>query len=155
MAIRKEAKAPTFLKEVNLFEGLDNKVINKIFRIGMVQNFQKGDFILREGQSGGSLHILIAGKAEVVKSVRGSKGKSLARLGRGSVFGEMSVFDGAPYSASVRASDHCDVHIIRGSDFKAFLGNHPKEGIEILNSLIKSISYRLRRANLALSVLHR
>jgi CRP-like cAMP-binding protein len=155
MPIRKEAKVPSFLKEVNLFEGLENKVINQIFRLGMVQNFRPGDTIIREGQPGGNLHILINGKAEVLKTVKGKggKGKQLAKLDRGSIFGEMSVFDGAPYSASIRALDDCDVHIIRGSDFKDFLNNNPKTAVAILSTLITSISNRLRRTNLALSIM--
>ena len=154
MTIRKEAKVPSFLKEVNLFDGLDNKVINQIFRLGYVQNFRKGDSIIREGEHGGNIHILINGKAEVLKSVKGkgSKGKQLSKIGRGSIFGEMSVFDGAPYSASVRALEDCDVHIMRGTDFKWFLSENPKVGVEILETLISSISNRLRRANMAISV---
>lgn len=157
MTIRKDAKVSHFLKEVNLFEGLDTKVINQIFKLGMVQNFKKGDLIIRENQSGGNLHILINGKADVVKSLgaKASKGKHLAKLTRGSIFGEMSVFDGAPYSASVRASDNCDIHIIRGSDFKKFLDDNSKTAVVILSKLITSISNRLRRTNLALSVLEK
>jgi CRP/FNR family cyclic AMP-dependent transcriptional regulator len=156
MTIRKEAKVSHFLREVNLFEGLDSKVINQIFKLGIVHNFKKGDLVIREGQSGGNLHILINGKAEVVKSIGAkSKGKLLAKLTRGSIFGEMSVFDGAPYSASVRASDDCDIHIIRGSDFKNFLNTNHKSAVVILTTLISSISNRLRRTNLALSVLEK
>lgn len=154
MTIRKEAKVPNFLREVNLFEGLDNKVINQIFRLGLVQNFKAGDLIIREGQPGGNLHILIAGKAEVVKGL-GAKGKQLAKLNRGSVFGEMSVFDGAPYSASVRAGEDCDVHIIRGTDFEAFLQANPKAAYVIFKTLIGSISNRLRRTNIALSTMEK
>lgn len=155
MIIQKESKGSNFLKEVNLFEGLDNQVINQIFALGLVHNFMKGDLVIREGQPGGNFHIIINGKAEVVKAMKGgkSKGKQLAKLGRGSVFGEMSVFDGAAYSASVRAADDCDVHIIRGSDLKNFLGENPKVAVGILSILITSISNRLRRTNLALSVL--
>jgi len=154
MVIRKEAKVSHFLKEVNLFEGLDNKVINQIFRLGLVQNFKKNDIVIREGQHGGNLHILINGKAEVVQSISPkSRGRQLAKLGRGSIFGEMSVFDGAPYSASVRATEDCDIHIIRGSDFKHFLDQNPKTAVGILTTLITSISNRLRRTNLALSLL--
>lgn len=84
--IRKEAKVASFLKEVNLFEGLEKKVINDIFKLGLVQNFKTGDLIIREGQPGGNLHILIAGKAEVLKAVKGKKnGKRLSTLDRGSV----------------------------------------------------------------------
>lgn len=157
MVIRKESKGSDFLKEVNLFDGLENKVINQIFRLGMIQNFQAGDVIIREGVQGGNLHILINGKAEVVKSMKGekSKGQQLAKLERGSIFGEMSVFDGAPYSASVRAIDDCDVHIIRGSDFEAFLQDNPQAAYSIFKTLLSSISNRLRRTNLALSVMEK
>lgn len=153
MVIKKEAKVSNFLKEVNLFEGLDNQVINQLFRLGFVQNFRKGDLIIREGEPGGNLHILINGRAEVVQTgKKGSKGQTLSKISRGSVFGEMSVFDGAPYSASVRAAEDCDVHIMRGSDFKKYLKDHPLVGIDILSTLISSISNRLRRTNLALSI---
>ena len=131
MAIRTEAKKPNFLKEVSLFDGLQHKVLNSIFRLGMVQNFRKGDTIIREGMPGGELYILINGKVEVVKSVRGGKGKRLATLGRGSIFGEMSVFDGAPYSASILASQDCDVHIMRADareryNLEALWGDAPR-----------------------------
>jgi CRP-like cAMP-binding protein len=155
MVIRKESTKSHFLKEVNLFEGLDNKIINQIFKLGLVQNYRKGDMIIREGQGGGSLHIIISGQAEVVKGNRGgaAKGQKLAKLQRGSVFGEMSVFDGAPYSASVRASSECDVHIIRGTDFENFLHANPRTAYGIFKTLLGSISNRLRRTNLALSVM--
>lgn len=154
MAIKNESKNSSFLKEVNLFDGLDNKVINQIFRLGLIQNFQAGDLIIREGQHGGNLHILISGKAEVLKSVKGggAKGKELSLLNRGSVFGEMSVFDGAPYSASVKAVSDCDIHIIRGTDFEKFLQENPSTAYAVFKKLIASISNRLRRTNLALSV---
>jgi CRP/FNR family transcriptional regulator, cyclic AMP receptor protein len=155
MPIKKESKASHFLKEVNLFDGLDNKVINQIFRLGMVQNFKKGDLVVREGQQGGNLHIVINGKAEVLKALKGKKtgGKRLATLDRGSTFGEMSLFDGAPYSASIRALVDSDIHIIRGSDFRHFLAQNPSTAVEILTTLITSISNRLRRTNLALSLM--
>ncbi len=155
MVIRRESTRSNFLKEVNLFEGLDNKIINQIFRLGLVQNFKKGDLIIREGLHGGNLHILINGKAEVVKGgLKGKgRGQQLAKLQRGSVFGEMSVFDGAPYSASVRALEDCDIHIIRGSDFENFLKGNSQAAYAIFRTLISSISNRLRRTNLALSVL--
>jgi CRP-like cAMP-binding protein len=152
MIIRKESKGANFLKEVNLFDGLDSKVINQIFRLGLIQNFRAGDLIIREGQHGGNLHILINGKAEVLMPAKG-KGKQLSKMDRGSVFGEMSVFDGAPYSASVRAVTDCDIHIIRGSDFEKFLQANPAPAYLIFKTLISSISNRLRRTNLALSAM--
>jgi CRP/FNR family transcriptional regulator, cyclic AMP receptor protein len=153
MSIGKNAKVSVFLKEVNIFEGLDNQIVNQLYRIGFVQNFRKGDLIIREGEPGGKFYVMINGKAGVVKSSKSgkSKNKGLAVLSRGSIFGEMSMFSGAPYSASIRAMTDCDIHIIRGSDFDLFLRKNPSAAYLILRALLDSISNRLRRANIALA----
>ena len=156
MTIQKSAKGSNFLREVDLFEKMDKKIHNRILKLGLVRNFRKGDFVIHEGQPGGNLHILINGQAEVVKAVKGkAKGKRLALLRKGSVFGEMSVFDGAPYSASVRALEDCDVHIIRGRDFEEFLQSDSRAAYGIFRTLISSISNRLRRTNMALLVMEK
>jgi CRP-like cAMP-binding protein len=83
----------------------------------------------------------------------GSKPKYLADLTRGSIFGEMSVFDEAPYSATVKCREDGSVHIIKGEDFKKFLKKNPEAAYEIFCTLVSLISSRLRRTNLALSLL--
>ncbi len=154
MGIGKNAKISNFLKEVNIFEGLDNQIVNQLFRLGFVQNFRKGDLIIREGQPGGKFYVMINGKSRVVKSKKSgkSKDKDLAVLSRGSVFGEMSMFSGAPYSASIQALTDCDIHIIRGADFDQFLKKNPSAAYLILRALLDSLSNRLRRTNIALAL---
>ena len=151
---RKEAPHVDFLKEVSLFDGLNDKTLSQIFKLGKVENFKAGDIIIKEGGEGGNLHIMINGRAEVGKSGKepGSK-KYLADLSRGSIFGEMSVFDDAPYSATVKAKDDCSVHVIEGEDFKKFLKKNPEVAYDVFCTLIKFISSRLRRTNLAFTLL--
>ena len=151
---RKEAPFTDFLKEVSLFDGLNDKTLSQIFKLGKVENFKAGDIIIKEGGEGGNLHIMINGRAEVGKSGKepGSK-KYLADLSRGSIFGEMSVFDDAPYSATVKAKDDCSVHVIEGEDFKKFLKKNPEVAYDVFCTLIKFISSRLRRTNLAFTLL--
>jgi CRP-like cAMP-binding protein len=155
MAIRKEAAHTDFLREVSLFDGMQDKVLSQIFKLGRVENFKAGDIIIQEGQVGGTLHIMITGRAEVLKMGKepGSKPKYLADLTRGSIFGEMSVFDEAPYSATVKCREDGSVHIIKGEDFKKFLKKNPEAAYEIFCTLVSLISSRLRRTNLALSLL--
>ncbi len=153
MAIRKD-NFTDFLKEVSLFDGLQDKTLSLIFRLGKVQQYKAGDLIIRENQEGGNLYIIITGRAEVVKSGKDpGSNKHLADLDRGSVFGEMSVFDNAPCSASVLAKTECSVHMIQGTDFKKFLKKNPDVAFEVFCTLISQISSRLRRTNLALSLL--
>ena len=68
MASRKEAPMTDFLKEVSLFDGLQDKTLSQIFKLGKVENFKAGETIIHEGEEGGKLHIVINGRAEVSKS---------------------------------------------------------------------------------------
>jgi CRP/FNR family cyclic AMP-dependent transcriptional regulator len=144
-----------FLKEINLFEGISNDMINRIFKLGKLKYFKGDTVIISEGDDGGNLHILVSGKAEVWKSVKGglSKSRRLAKFECGSIFGEMSVFDGAPYSASVKASGECVALVIQGAAFKRFLKKNPEPAYRIFTALIGMMSNRIRRANLTLSLM--
>ncbi|HET9870149.1 MAG TPA: cyclic nucleotide-binding domain-containing protein [bacterium] len=153
MAAKKE-KPADFLREVSLFDGVEDKILGHIFHLGKVKHYSKGESIIREGEAGGNLHIIIEGSAEVsLKKDKQDRSRYLADLERGSIFGEMSVFDAAPYSATVKAREECSVHVIKGEDFKKFLKQNPQEGYVIFTALVKQLSSRLRRTNLAFSLL--
>jgi CRP-like cAMP-binding protein len=155
MSTRQQAISKDFLREVSLFDGMTDNQLSQLFKIGKVLNFKVGDIILREGQEGGNLFIIIDGRAEVVKAGKEptAKPKYLADLSRGSVFGEMSVFDDAPCSASIKALSECAVHVIKGEDFKRFLKKNPEIAYSVFCTLIMQFSSRLRRTNLALTLL--
>jgi len=152
MSIRKEAQESDFLREVSLFDGMQDKALSQIFKLGKVQNYASGQVIIKEGQEGGNIYIMIKGKAEVsVKNPAGEK--FLADLSRGSIFGEMSVFDAVPCSATVKAREDSSVHMIKGDVFKKFLKKNPDIAYDVFCTLIRLISNRLRRINLAFSML--
>jgi CRP-like cAMP-binding protein len=154
MAIRKEKSAADFLKEVSLFDGIQDNALSQIFKLGKVSNFRAGDIVIKEGQPGGNLYIVITGRAEVSKNGKvPDKRKHLAEINRGSIFGEMSVFDDAPYSATIKAREDFSVHVIKGEDFKKFLKKNPDLAYEVFCTLISLISSRLRRTNQAFSLM--
>jgi CRP-like cAMP-binding protein len=59
--------------------------------------------IIREGEAGKGLFIIISGEVEVVRSAAGEKPMTLAKLEPGDIFGEMSLLANQPTSATVRA----------------------------------------------------
>jgi len=65
--------------------------------------FTAGEAIVREGATGRSLYQVITGRVEVEKEVQPGRIIHVAELGPGEVFGEMTLFQGAPRSATVRA----------------------------------------------------
>jgi CRP-like cAMP-binding protein len=153
MALR-NAPQTDFLREVSLFDGLQDKNLSQIFKLGKVKYYKLGETILEEGQLGGVLYIMINGKAEIIKSGKNPEDKKfLTEITRGSVFGEMSVFDEAPCSATVKAKEDSAVHVIQGPDFLKFLKKNPDVAYDVFCTLIKLMSNRLRRTNLAFSLL--
>jgi len=65
--------------------------------------FTVGEAIVQEGAIGRSLYLVITGRVEVEKEVQPGRIIHVAELGPGEVFGEMTLFQGAPRSATVRA----------------------------------------------------
>jgi CRP/FNR family cyclic AMP-dependent transcriptional regulator len=121
--------------------------------LGKVVNYRPGQIIIQEGQRGGNIHIVISGRAEISKAGKElNKKKYLGDIDRGSIFGEMSVFDKGPYSATVKARQDCSIHVVKGEDFKNFLKKNPDLAYGVFSTLISLMSSRLRRANSALSL---
>lgn len=110
--------------------------------------FEPGQIILRENTPGDSAYIIFSGQVEVSKVVEGQK-VVLDRLGPGNIFGEMSLIDGRPRSATVTAIAPTRLSIINSSRFQAILNLIPKE----LRPLFSSLSERLRNTNRMVSVL--
>ena len=90
----------------------------------IVKQFNPGDVIFKEGEPGTSMFIIQKGDVEVHKSVNGQK-VVLATLKDGSIFGEMSLIDGRPRSATVQAKTACQCLEVNQILFKQRLGEVP------------------------------
>lgn len=131
-----------------LFEGLAAADLEKIQEQMRPRHFQAGEFICREGEQGNSLFVIASGAAQVVvgpltdeHSKRASR--SLARLRRGDVVGEMSLLTGDPRSATVIASIDTTVLELTQDTFAALLAHYPT----IITNLSRILSRRLAFAN--------
>ena len=87
-----------------IFDGFTAEEYDSTLALLEQRSYAKGDVILTEGKSEQTLWILVKGTCEVVKKNKGPAEHTLATLEAGSAFGEMSFFQKAPHSATVRAS---------------------------------------------------
>lgn len=104
--------------------------------------FAPKDLILRENDPGESAFFIESGKVEVTKESNG-KNVHIAFLGKGATFGEMSMVDDLPRSASVTAVEETVVSEFHREDLYAAMKDNP----EIFGTFLKSIFVRLREAN--------
>lgn len=72
-------------------------------------SFERGEVILKEGQPGGSLYMLTAGRVRAFKKDASGKQNPLGDLREGAFFGEMSILTGQPRMASVVALARCEL----------------------------------------------
>lgn len=111
----------------------------------IIERYLAGKEILREGQSSNRAYVIIRGFVEVYKNLGGGKFVSLAKLGKGQMFGEMSLFGNKKCSASVRALTNLEVQIIDKSVFEDYLKQTPpliKILLEILVERLNQMSQK-------------
>ena len=111
-------------------------------------NFEPGDTILTEGEDGRTAYFLVSGSVEVVVG-NGPKAKSVATLKAGEVFGEMSLLEPGPRSATVRALTRTQCTVTSYDDFIASIQEDPEKAVVFMRTLVS----RIRRTNALLAEL--
>jgi len=104
--------------------------------------FKKGEFIFKEGDLGIDMFIVQSGRVEILKRHKQEE-RRLAVLGQGDFFGEMSILEDLPRSASARAIKDCKLVRINGSTFDQMLRKNP----EIAVRMMRKLSRRLRETD--------
>jgi len=135
------------LKSVEIFKDLTEEEMGTIYRLAKEMNYKPGEIIVRESAAGGMLHVILEGNCEVRKKAGEMGERAIAILGEGSVFGEMSLFDGFPYSASVAAKTPTRTLSMFRNDFLTLAEENPKLAFKVTMNLISTLSHKLRKTN--------
>lgn len=138
------------LRAIDLFSGLGTDQIQAIARIGDIQTAAKGEIVIHEDeQQSRGLFLILEGEAKVVLTGTDGREAVLAFLSEGEFFGEMSLLDGDPRSATVRASSDATLLFLKRDAFFELLRTFP----EIAIAMLTELSSRLRNANRKISAL--
>ena len=132
-----------FLRRVPLFATLSEAQLVTLAAASVRRNFPKGRTIVAEGEPSQSLYILLSGRAKVQRSDSEGKEVILAVIGPREFFGEMSLIDDAPRSASVITLESCDFMAINKDSFKSML----LQSNEMCMAVMKGLVRRLREAD--------
>lgn len=107
-----------------------------------IQTFTEGEVIFNEGESSSEMFVVRSGKVEISKHVGGHSIR-LAELDRGSFFGEMSLLEGLPRSATARAVGNVSLLVLRPGSLLLQIRRDPTFAFELLQQL----SGRIRDLN--------
>lgn len=129
------------LKNVELFHDIPGEVLADIASLLDEEMFEKGQYIVNEGDLGKDLFIITKGEVEVV-----SNGSRIDIMKAGASFGEMALIDSQPRSADVIAVD--DVYVLKmgRDDFHEILKQREEVSIgviRVLNRRIRNLNQRL------------
>lgn len=127
-----------FLKGVDLFKTIAAEELSDIAQITDEVEYAPQETIFKEGDQGEAMYLIVDGKVKVHSGER-----LFAELGPSQCFGEMSILDAEPRSASVTALSELTLLKIQREDFGEILAEKP----EISGGIIKVLTRRLREAN--------
>ncbi|MBC7815061.1 MAG: cyclic nucleotide-binding domain-containing protein [Burkholderiales bacterium] len=130
-----------FLAQVPLFHGLTERQLKKIVGRFRERSFDEGTAIVEQGKLGIGLFIIVEGEAEARRIHADGSSVLLNKLHRTDFFGELSLLDEAPRTASVIATTKTDCLVLMNLDFMEELHHEPDMAVEML----KALAGRFRR----------
>jgi CRP/FNR family cyclic AMP-dependent transcriptional regulator len=134
---------PTILKTVPLFSLLSDHQLAALFPAIQHRTYPRHSFMLRAGEKADALYVMLAGRAKVVIDDGEGREVTLTVIGPNEFFGEMSLIDDKPRSASVEAIDQCKVLYIAKAAFMTCL----KDNFGVAMMILRAVVGRLREAD--------
>lgn len=131
------------LMQAPLFSALDAEAATAL-RASMVEKrVPRGDVIFAEGEPGDRMYVILDGKVKLGQTSVDGRESLLAVLGPGEVFGELSLFDPGPRTATATAVTDVVVIGLGHDNLRPWLAGRP----EVAESLLQALAQRLRRTN--------
>lgn len=129
-----------FFEEIRLFEELEHREILRVLSHVYQQAFSAGDYLIRDGDTTGSLFVIISGEVRVEQD-----GNEVARLQPGEHVGELTLVSDRPRSADVIAQQHTEVLSLPRERFARLVRQtDPMLGNKLLWNLLRHSANRLR-----------
>lgn len=136
-----KAKLDAVIASVPIFESLSKRHLKKVAGLTSTVEFGAGDTVIQEGEPGDSFFVAVSGQAKVI-----SGGKTIHRLIPGDHFGEISLLDGRPRSASVVAETPMSLLMVPRPAFLRLV----KNDADLARALLASLARMVRRVDRSL-----
>lgn len=130
-----------------LFAGLDEATAELLGSAMTTRSVDRGHIVFREGDTGDRLFIVLDGKIKISRSAPDGRENLLAVLGPGEMFGELSLFDPGPRTATASAITDSALASLDHDDLRPLLLAQPTVAVQLLAALAQ----RLRRTNEAMA----
>ncbi len=134
-------KMARLLRNFSIFQTLEEEQIKHLLPFFKLRRLAKGAVIMKKGDPAKDLYIILSGRVEILED----DGMLIASLGKGEVFGEMSLLSGDPVGATVKVSETLMVLSVNGKKFRNTFNTIPSLQMYFARLLTR----RLARSNVA------
>ena len=131
------------LRQAPLFSGLDDEAAEALSASMTETRIRRGDVLFHEGDEGDRLYVVTEGKVKLGRTSADGRENLLAILGPGQMFGELSLFDPGPRSATVTAVTDCTMQSLGHDELIRWLNGRS----EVARGLLSQLAGRLRKSN--------
>jgi len=135
------------LRHVGLFGAVNDECLEFLSKRLVVLSPAAGDLVFKEGDAARDMFVVIGGEMEVLKRSQSGVDARVAVLGPGDWFGEMSILDVQPRSATVRVLAPSKLLRVSASDLDALYRHDTKAYAIIVLNIARELSRRLRVAD--------
>src|SRR5437660_797704 len=143
MAAASSQDVVELLARVPVFSTLVRTDLERIAQLAVPRSFAAGQVVFREGDSSDTCYVVREGRVRAIRTHRDGRTLTLARFGRGDIFGELALFEDERRSATVEAIEPTSVVGVLGPDMRRLLNEHA----EISARLVIALGRRLRETN--------
>ena len=133
-----------FLRQVSLFRDIADSERQAIWSRLEERRLRRGEALFRERDAGTEMFFIHTGMVIVSKFVAGRVEQVLARLGPGDFFGEMSLFDGQPRSATIQAETDTVLYWLDRDNLEELIKENPRAATAFFKQLVQVFIKRLR-----------
>jgi CRP-like cAMP-binding protein len=137
---------PTLLERHPLLVKLQPEQLERIANAGEVESYNANETIVADGSLGDALFLILSGSVAVHRGPQ-----TFATLSAGEFFGEMSLVEPAPRSATVTSMEATFLFRLPHDALRQLILDDPNASSVLLVHVVKTLSERLRRANAMLS----
>ncbi len=136
-----------FLESVSLFGGLEPTSLTRIQGMLVEERFPAGAVICQEGEPGRAMYLLQTGEVEVRRANSTGEQIPLVRLGTGEFFGEMTLIEIQPRSATVVVTEPAVLYSMTNRQLYQLYREDLNAYILVLQNISRQLSRRLRKAD--------
>lgn len=138
------------LKEIPIFEELNDESLKNISNIIVEKKFKKNDYLCFEGEKGNAMYIIKSGKVKIIGNSEDGRENIMSTFAEGDFFGEMALIDDeSTRSATVQAMEDVITYVIYKDEFIKLL----KGNFFIVMKLLSTLNERIRKLNKKIEIL--